>query len=106
DQPWPDVVLEQSANFLRQFGDSDLSPWVHFAVARAHAAKIALSLPPNEGHLTAAEEQSARKAAITEFRRFIRDLPDAKEAVFAWQEAWRLMAGLPPSFLNFGCGCE
>jgi hypothetical protein len=85
---------------------------VHFAIARAHDVKLSFSLPPGEvdlgmiHDLTPIQAKKERSGAIAEFAYFIREQPDAKEAVFAWQEAWRLMAGLPPSPSHFGCNCD
>ena len=63
--------------------------------------------PDEEGiHLTRAAMPRERRAAVERFERFIEQKPDAAESVFAWQEAWRLLAGLPPSQIHFGCGCE
>jgi hypothetical protein len=73
---------------------------------------LSFSLPPGEAdigiihHLCAAQTQQERRAAIAEFALFIRDLPDSPEAVFARREAWRLLAGLSPSPIRLGCGCE
>jgi hypothetical protein len=109
---WPERVVAQGRKILRQFAPGPWSPWVRFAEARAHDVKLSFSLPPGEADvgtihaLTAAQAQRERSAAIAGFTQFISEQPDSHEAVFAWQEAWRLMAGLPPSPTHFGCGCE
>jgi hypothetical protein len=109
---WPQRVVDLGQKILRQFAPGPWSPWVRFATARAHDVKLSFSLPPGEAdvgmihQLSAAQAQQERSAAIAEFAQFIGELPDSSEAVFAWQEAWRLMAGLPPSPTHFGCGCE
>ena len=110
--PWPERVLAQGRQIRRQFAPGPWSPWVHFAEARAHDAKLMFSFPPGEADvgtihaLTRAQAQQERSAAIAGFIQFITERPDSLEAVFAWQEAWRLLAGLPPSLVQFGCGCE
>ena len=110
--PWPQRVLDHGERILRQFGSGPWSPWVHFAIARAHDVKLLFSLPPGEvdlgliHDLTPTQAKEERSGAIGEFAYFIRERPDEEEAVFAWQEAWRLMAGLPPSPTHFGCNCE
>src|SRR5205807_4628249 len=97
---------------LRLYPNSPYLPWVHFALARAHAIKLLFSMTAGDLYgadvppLTPAQARSERTAAISEFTRFIAGQPSAPDAVFAWQEAWRLTAGLPPSPIHFGCGCE
>jgi hypothetical protein len=110
-RPWPDLVVEKGEKLLGEFPPDQWTPWVHFAIARAHAVKLSFSYPggdpEEEGvHLTRPAMERERHAAIAHFRRFIEQKPDAAESVFAWQEAWRLLAGLPPSQVHFGCGCE
>lgn len=110
--PWPDRVLYQGRNMLRQFGPGPWLPWVRFAIARAHEVKLSFSIPPGEADieavhpLSAAQAQQQRSAAIAGFVQFIGERPNSREAVFAWQEAWRLIASLPASPAQFGCGCE
>jgi len=110
-RPWPDLLVEKGEKLLGEFPPDQWTPWVHFAIARAHAVRLSFSYPggdPDEEgiHLTRAAMLRERRAAIERFERFIEQKPDAPESVFAWQEAWRLLAGLPPSQIHFGCGCE
>ena len=110
-RPWPDLLIEKGEKLLGEFPPDQWTPWVHFAVARAHAVKLSFAYPdhpPEDGNfpLTRAAMERERHAAVEHFERFIEQKPDAPESVFAWQEAWRLLAGLPPSQIHFGCGCE
>jgi hypothetical protein len=110
-RPWPDLVVEKGEKLLGEFPPDQWTPWVHFAVARAHAAKLSFAYPDHPAEdgnfpLTRAAMERERHAAIEHFERFIEQKPDAAESVFAWQEAWRLLAGLPPSQIHFGCDCE
>jgi hypothetical protein len=110
-RPWPDLVVEKGEKLLGEFPPDQWTPWVHFAVARAHAAKLSFAYPDHPAEdgnfpLTRATMERERHAAIEHFERFIEQKPDAAESVFAWQEAWRLLAGLPPSQIHFGCDCE
>jgi hypothetical protein len=110
-RPWPDLVVEKGEKLLGEFLPDQWTPWVHFALARAHAVKLSFAYPdhsPEDGNfpLTRAAMERERHAAIEHLERFIEQKPDAPESVFAWQEAWRLLAGLPPSQIHFGCGCE
>ena len=108
--PWPELVLGQK--ILRQFAPGPWSPWVYLALARVHDVKLLFSLPPGEPEsgeihpLDAVQSRQERNSAIADFAQFIREQPNAPEAVPAWQEAWRLIAGLPPGAIHFGCGCE
>ncbi len=88
NKPWPDLVAEKGARMLNVFPATAWTPYIHYVLARAHAMKL------------------SRTAAISEFRYFIKQKPDAPESVFARQEAWRLLAGLPPSQIHFGCSGE
>jgi len=110
-RPWPDLLVEKGEKLLGEFPPDQWTPWVHFALARAHAVRLSFSYPggdPDEEgiHLTRAAMPRERRAAVEQFARFIEQKPDARESVFAWQEAWRLLAGLPPSQIHFGCSCE
>jgi hypothetical protein len=109
---WPDLLIEKGTMMLNSFPATGWTPYVHFAVARAHATKLSFALPaggPDGGNLVPLNptaQQEERSAAISEFRSFLRQKPDVHESVFAWQEAWRLLADLPPSRIHFGCGIE
>ena len=110
-RPWPDLVVEKGEQLLGAFPPDQWTAWVHFAIARAHAVRLSFAYPdhpPEDGSfpLTRAAMGRERRAAVEHFERFIQQKPDASEFVFAWQEAWRLLAGLPPSQIHFGCGCE
>lgn len=110
-RPWQDLVIEEGEKLLSEFPPDNWTPWFHYAIARAHDAKLALVYPggdPEEQgfHLSRAGMQRERDAAIEHFKLFLQEKPDAAESVYAWQEAWRLLAGLPPSPIRFGCGCE
>jgi hypothetical protein len=110
-RPWHDLFIEKAEKLLSEFPSDQWTPWVHFALARAHAVKLSFAYPdhpPEDGNfpLTRAAMERERHAAVEHFERFIERKPDASESVFAWQEAWRLLAGLPPSQIHFGCDCE
>ncbi len=109
---WPDLVLDRCKKLPGPFKPGPWSPWIHFALARAHGVKLSFSEPPGEVDagivhpLSAAQARQERRAAISEFAQFIAGQPASAESVFAWQQAWRLLAGLPPSPTQFGCGCD
>jgi hypothetical protein len=105
-------VIEKATRMLKTFPATRWTPYVHFVLARAHATKLSLAYPggdPEGGHvspLSPAAMQQERSAAISHFQYFLKRQPGAPDWVFAWQEAWRLLAGLPPSRIHFGCSGE
>jgi hypothetical protein len=109
---WAKRALEQGQRFRGKFAPGPWSPWVSFAMARAHETNLSFSVPPGEVesgviyHLTPEQAHRERNGAIEEYEQFISAQPDSPPAVFAWQEAWRLRAGLLPSPTRFACGCE
>ena len=108
---WTDRAIAKGSLLLIHFPESKWTPWFHYAVARAHAIKLAYADPAevaDDGPHPLSEDvqRGERLAAIDHFRAFLRLAPGVPEAVFAWQEAWKLLAGLPPDGGGFGCGCE
>ena len=113
-RPWPDIAIEQVESFLARFPSDQWTPYVYFALARAHSAKLLWTYPggstddySTEGSpLSPAGKEHERAAAIEYFKAFIDAKPHGREAAFAWLEAWRLFAGLPPSKIGWGCTGE
>jgi hypothetical protein len=90
-------------------------PYIVYALARAHGARLSFTYPggppetPDIFPLIVLDHdgiERERSAAILGFRNFIREKPSDAEAVFAWQEVWRLQAGLKPTRVPFGCTGE
>jgi hypothetical protein len=113
-RPWPDLAIEDVESFRARFPSDQWTPYVDFALARAHSAKLLWTYPggstddySTEGSpLTPAAKEHERAAAIEHFKAFLDARPDGREAAFAWLEAWRLLAGLPPSNIRWGCTGE
>ena len=113
-RPWPDLATEHVESFLARFPSDQWTPYVDFALARAHSAKLLWSYPggstddySTEGSpLSPAGKEHERAAAIEYFKAFLDARPDGREAAFAWLDAWRLLAGLPPSRIGWGCTGE
>jgi hypothetical protein len=109
---WPDLLIEKGTKMVTALPETPWTPYVHFALARAHATKLSFALPGGVGDdgaaiaLSPAAIEQEREAAIAQFRYFVERMPGTPEAVFAWQEAWRLLAELPPSQIHFGCTGE
>lgn len=106
-------VLETGDSLAQRF--PEWRPDITYALARAHGARLSFAYPggPPEPPdifplmvLNNGEMERERAAAIRNFRSFIREKPADPEAVFAWQEVWRLQAGLKPTRVPFGCTGE
>jgi hypothetical protein len=110
ETPWPDLLVEKGTKMLNAFPITSWTPYVHLALARAHSTKLSFALggDPEGGvfTITPAMIQQERSAAISQFRYFVKQKAGTPESVFAWQEAWRLLADLPPSQIHFGCSGE
>ncbi len=109
--PWPDLEIKKGEALLQRFPADTWTPWIHYAIARSHAVKLSFSYPEGdpEGNilpLKPGEMQTERELAIDHFREFLKQVSDDPKSVFAWQEAWSLLAGLPPSHIGFGCSGE
>jgi hypothetical protein len=111
---WMDIVIAKGEKLLTGLAPGEWTPWLHYAIARAYAAKLAFTYPggdPEDPDSAPAAtppgwKQRERAEAIRYFRLFATEKPTAPEAVSAWYQGWRLLAGLPPPPLHFGCGCE
>jgi len=111
DKPWADLLLTQTRELLQKYPESKWAHVYHFALGRAEEVKLAYSYTGADdidasGPVTPAQAPGFRSGAIEQFRLFLKQDPDGADAHFAWQEAWRLLAGLPPTRASFGCGCE
>ncbi len=96
---------------LRRFPEWRAS--LYYLIGRAHETRLAFAYPggfPDDGAelaaLSASLKQKERLAAIQAYRNLVQEKPGDSEAVFAWREAWRLLAGLKPPAVEFGCTCE
>jgi len=90
-------------------------PYIFYALARAHGALLSFAYPggPPEPPdifsvvpFSKEKIERERTTAIRDFQSFIKEKPADPEAVFAWQEVWRLQAGLKPTRVPFGCTGE
>jgi hypothetical protein len=106
-------IIEIGEKLARRF--PEWRPYIRYALARSHDATLSRFYPggsPEEGLVGAPasvspeEMERERTAAIRDFTSFIHERPADSEAPFAWQEVWRLQAGLKPTRVAFGCSCE
>lgn len=102
---WQDGLIAASQGLLRDAPAGAGQSYAHLTIARAFAAKLLLTYPGIEldGATKPADAQALRSAAIAQYRAFLEEGPNAPESAVARREAWRLLAGLPPSPIHFAC---
>lgn len=102
---WQPGLIRFGEKLLQDFPASPRRAFVHLTLARALAARLILTYPDVErsGANRPANPDALRRDAIIHFRAFLEGAPQSPEAGSAGREAWRLLAGLPPSPIHFGC---
>ena len=102
---WQGGLIQFGEKLLRDFPSSRWQPYIHLTLARAYAARLILTYPGVEldGAAKPANPDDLRRGAIAHFRAYLDETPDSPEAAAVWREAWRLLAGLPPSPIHFAC---
>ena len=114
--PWPDGAIEHGESLLARFPSDPWTPYVHYALAMAHDAKVLWTYPGSDfedpddkksfSPLPPLTKDHERDAAIEHFKAFLDARPGGRVAAFTWTEAWRLLAGLPPYGPHWGCTGE
>jgi hypothetical protein len=102
---WQGGLIRFGEKLLHDFPAGRWRSYVHLTMARAYAARLVLTYPDIDlnGANRATDPEALRSKAITHFRAFLAMNKDASETAVAWREAWRLLAGLPPSVAHFAC---
>jgi hypothetical protein len=102
---WQGGLIQFGEKLLRDFPASRWKSYVHLTMARAYAAKLILTYPDMflNGANRPTDPEALRRNAIAHFRVFLGENPGAPDSGVAWGEAWRLLAGLPPSPIHFAC---
>jgi len=102
---WQGGLIQFGEKLLRDFPESRWKSYVHLTMARAYAAELILSYPDIDlnGANRPTDSEALRRNAIAHFRAFLEENREAPESGIAWREAWRLLAGLPPSPIHFAC---
>jgi hypothetical protein len=104
---WRDGLIRFGEQVLRDFPAGKWAPYVHYILARAYDAKLLRTYL--EGDSSASPSDAAldpvklRESAIAHFRAYLNEKPSDPDAGYALKEAWRLLAGLPPTPIHFGC---
>src|SRR5712691_3429789 len=103
--PFPAPALV--ALLLATTSDPATAGELHRLVGDAYADIVALASGAGMGYadtaLYVAEAPAARRTAIAHYRQALtldRSMPESRAA---WLEAWRLLAGLPPTTTYFFC---
>lgn len=102
---WPEKLIPFGEKLLVDFPASRWRPYVDLILARTYAASLILTYPDAdlEGANKPADPEALRRGSIAHFRAFLDEDRTSPERDFAWKEAWRLLAGLPPSPIHFAC---
>jgi hypothetical protein len=102
---WQGGLIQFGEKLLRDFPASPWKPYIHLTIARAYAAKLILTYPDIElnGENRPTDPDALRRNAIVHFRAFLAEAPNSPESAVARREAWRLLAGLPPTQNHFAC---
>ena len=102
---WQGAQIQFGQKVLRDFPASRWKSYIHLTMARAYAAKLLLTYPHIDlnGANRPDDPEALRRNAIAHFRAFLDANRDSPESATAWREAWRLLAGLPPSLTHFAC---
>jgi hypothetical protein len=102
---WQGGLISFGEKLLRDFPARRWKSYIHLTMARAYAAELILTY--SQVDLNGANKptgpEALRRAAIAHFRAFLEGNQESAEARSAWKEAWRLLAGLPPSPIHFAC---
>jgi hypothetical protein len=102
---WQSGLSRFGEKLLRDFPASRWKSYVHLTLARTYANWLTLTYPgvDLDGANRPTNPDVLRRDAIAHFRAFLEENPGSPEAESAWREAWRLLAGLPPSPIHFAC---
>ena len=103
---WQAGTVRSGEKLLRDYPASRWKSYIHLTLARAYAAWLILTYPAvdlNGATRPTTDPDTLRRDAIAHFRAFLEENRESPEANSAWREAWRLLAGLPPSPIHFAC---
>jgi hypothetical protein len=98
-------VSAAGEQLLRSLTDAAVAAEVHVLAGNGYADVVALAAGANDADSSTytAAAPDARRRAIQHYRQAIALDPRAPDAAAAWVEAWRLLAGLPPTTTYFVC---
>jgi tetratricopeptide (TPR) repeat protein len=100
-------VIKTGVPFLDRLASPRSRAHLMFQLGDAHADIVALAAGEGGDYVDTADFKahapSARRKAIAYYRQGLALNPSSPEARAAWLEAWRLLAGMPPSRTHFFC---
>ncbi len=100
-------VIDQGEKYLKNDHDVISRAEIELMVAEAYRDLVALSLGAGEGNENPGDYRDkaidARQKAIMHYRNSLPILKSSMVTNEAWREAWRLIAGLPPTHLRYYC---
>jgi hypothetical protein len=100
-------VIKKGEEYLKNPHDSVSRRAVELMVAEAHRDIVGLAEGLGREYADPQDYKDAapgaRRKAIEHFRAALLQAPDTLENRAAWSDAWRLIAGLPPSRLRYFC---
>ena len=100
-------VIKTGVPFLDRLTAPRSRAHVTFQLGDAHADIVALAAGEGREYVDTADftarAPSARRKAIAYYRQGLALNPSSPKARAAWLEAWRLLAGMPPSRTHFFC---
>jgi hypothetical protein len=98
-------VIKEGQNYLKRPHDFEATQAVQMMVAEAYRDIVALAEGLGREYADPLDYKNAapeaRLKAIEHFRAALKQAADTLENRAAWSEAWRLIAGLPPSRLRY-----
>jgi hypothetical protein len=102
---WQDGLIRAGEKLLRDSPASRAKSDIQLTIARAYDAKLILTYPDVDlnGANQPTDPEALRRDAIAHFRAFFAKAPNSPESAVARREAWRLLAGLPPTPIHFAC---
>jgi hypothetical protein len=102
---WESGMIRAGEKLLLDFPASRWQPYIHLTLTRAYAAKLTLTYPGIEldGASKPTNPDELRRGALAHFKAFLEADTNSPDAAAARREAWRLLAGLPPSPIHFAC---
>jgi hypothetical protein len=101
------VVIREGERYLRRKPDSVFRGDIHLMIAQAYGDIVTIASgggyfeSQNEPEQYRAESADARSKAIEHYRIGFESTPNNSRAADVWPEAWRLMAGIPPTHTYF-----
>jgi hypothetical protein len=103
------AVIREGEGYLRRKPDSVFRGDIHLMIAQAYGDIVTIASgggyfeSQNEPEQYRAESADARSKAIEHYRIGFESTPNNSRAADVWPEAWRLMAGIPPTHTYFYC---